>query len=117
MEFPLDQIDPFSGRSVLQTAGASRSMHRSQDMGTLQRLGSRQGGLIWVAGEAALAADEVFGGIDTSLAAIAELLPAGPLRDQVHEQLDAVATLAEDSRAVLSPSHMAAVVPALARIS
>lgn len=117
LEFPLDQIDPFSGRSVLQTAGASRSMHRSQDMGTLQRLGSRQGGLIWVAGEAALAADEVFGGIDTSLAAIAELLPAGPLRDQVHEQLEGVATLAEDSRAVLSPSQMAAVVPALARIS
>jgi len=116
LEFPLDQIDPFSGRSVLQTAGASRSMHRSQDMGTLQRLGSRQGGLIWVAGEAALAADEVFGGIDTSLAAIAELLPAGPLRNQVREQLEGVAALAEDSREVLSPSQMAAVVPALARI-
>ena len=43
-EFELGRVDPLTGKSALQLAGASRSMHRSQDMGTLQNLGSRKGG-------------------------------------------------------------------------
>ena len=115
-EFPLSRIEPFSGRSVLQIAGASRSKHRSQDMGTLQRLGSRQGGLIWVAGEAASTTQEIFGGIDTSLTAIADLLPVGSLRDQVREGLQGVAALAIESREALSPSRSSLATPALAEI-
>lgn len=116
LEFPLDRIDPFSGRSVLQIAGASRSMHRSQDMGTLQRLGRRQGGLIWVAGESVAEADEVFGGIDTRLAAIADLLRPGSLQDRLRAHLEGTQALAIESRVALSASSMAKVVPALARI-
>ena len=116
LEFPLGQVDPFSGRSVLQMAGASRSMHRSQDMGTLQQLGSRQGGLTWVAGEAASDAEEVFGGIDTSLASIADLLPSGTLQNQVREELTNVEALATESRTRLTPSQVSGVVPALAGI-
>ena len=36
---PLGRIDPLTGRSIYQLALASRSMHRSQDMGRLQELG------------------------------------------------------------------------------
>jgi LmbE family N-acetylglucosaminyl deacetylase len=50
-ELLLGQVDPLSGRSMLQIAAASRSMHRSQDMGRLQPLGSRSGNVGWVAGE------------------------------------------------------------------
>lgn len=116
LEFPLAAIDPWSGRSVLQIAGASRSMHRSQDMGTLQRLGSRKGGLIAVAGEVTTEAQEVFGGIDTDLTAIAALLPEGVLRERVRDGLTRVAALAIGSRTVLSPSRMGATVEALAGI-
>ncbi|MEA2692925.1 MAG: hypothetical protein QOJ16_2312, partial [Acidobacteriota bacterium] len=39
MNLPLGGIDPLTGKSAYQLAMASRSMHRSQDMGRLQELG------------------------------------------------------------------------------
>lgn len=116
LEFALGRVDSLTGRSVLQLAGASRSMHRSQDMGTLQNLGQRRGGLIWVAGEASREADAVFGGVDTELAALADLTPEGPLRDQIRFQLEEIAALARQSRQGLSPVSLSGQVPALARI-
>ena len=116
-QFPLDRIEPFRGRSVLQIAGASRSQHRSQDMGTLQPLGSRKGGLIWLAGEAGRNAKGVFDGVDTSLTAIADLLPTGPLQRRVREGLARSATLAGKARAALSPANLASAIPALIGIA
>lgn len=116
LEFALGRVDPLTGMSVLQLAGASRSMHRSQDMGTLQNLGQRQGGLIWVAGEAGRESDEIFGGVDTDLAALADLVPAGPQQEQIGVRLKEVAALARQSRQALSPASLADQVPALARI-
>lgn len=115
-QFPLDHIEPFTGWSVLQIAGASRSKHRSQDMGTLQPLGSRQGGLIWVQGEPGRQARRVFDGVDTSLAAIAELLPAGDLRDRVRRGLSEIAEEAVAARRALAPTRLGEAVMPLARI-
>ncbi len=69
-------LDWLSGRTLAQLAAASRSMHRSQDMGRLQEIGPRPVRLTWVAGSGGAEARDLFAGIDTSLAAIA---PPGSL--------------------------------------
>ncbi len=114
--FALEGVEPFSGRSVLQIAGASRSSHRSQDMGTLQPLGGRQGGLIWVTGETAEGVDGVFAGVDTSLSTIAELLPDGAVKNSIQQGLETVAALALEGRAGLSAAQPSAAIPSLIEI-
>ncbi|HEX6202256.1 MAG TPA: PIG-L family deacetylase, partial [Thermoanaerobaculia bacterium] len=77
VRLPAGDPDPLTGRSAFQTAMASRSRHRSQDMGMLQPLGPQEArlGRVAGAGEAAPAAgggEEVapgnlFAGVDTRL--------------------------------------------------
>jgi LmbE family N-acetylglucosaminyl deacetylase len=116
LEFDLGYVDPLTGKSVLQLAGASRSMHRSQDMGRLQDLGRQQGGLIWVAGDTSPDTDEIFGGVNTELAAIADLLGTGPLHEEVRSRLSEIALLARHERDRLAPSRLSAAIPSLAQI-
>jgi hypothetical protein len=56
--------DPVLGHSYSEIAGMSRSMHRSQGMGTSERKGSNRNYLMPVAGEPA--ASDIFDGIDTT---------------------------------------------------
>ena len=49
---PTGDVDPLAGRSYQQIAVASRSLHRSQGTGALQRPGPGETGAIWVAGSA-----------------------------------------------------------------
>ncbi len=74
------QLDPVEGRSISQLAMAGRSLHRTQDMGQLQRLGTStvRLTLLGAAAGAAVTAvggtnsgaggDALFRGVDTSLA-------------------------------------------------
>ncbi len=105
LELPLGTIEPFTGRSILQLALASRSQHRCQDMGSLQPLGDATGRLIWVAGTGGPNGDAPFAGIDTRLAAIAELLPAGILRRETAARLAQVAEIATTTRRQLSAAE------------
>ncbi len=98
LEIPLGSIEPFTGRSILQLALASRSQHRCQDMGSLQPLGDATGRLIWVAGTGGSDGDSPFQGIDTRLTAIAELLPAGELQARTATRLTRVAEIAAATR-------------------
>ena len=98
VELPLGTIEPFSGRSILQIALASRSQHRCQDMGSLQPLGDATGRLGWVAGAGGANAASPFEGIDTRLAAIADLLPEGQRRRETTIRLERVAEIAETAR-------------------
>ncbi|HVR29142.1 MAG TPA: PIG-L family deacetylase [Thermoanaerobaculia bacterium] len=50
LTLPTGAIDPASGKTYFQLAMASRSMHRSQDMGVLQDPGPRATRVEWVAG-------------------------------------------------------------------
>jgi LmbE family N-acetylglucosaminyl deacetylase len=50
LTLPTGGIDPASGSTYFQLAMASRSMHRSQDMGVLQDTGPRATRVDWVAG-------------------------------------------------------------------
>src|SRR4051794_23657614 len=49
---PISGVDPFAGKTIYQLAMASRSMHRSQDMGRIQDLGPHETAVTWVQGGA-----------------------------------------------------------------
>ncbi len=102
LELPLGTLEPFSGRSILQIALASRSQHRCQDMGSIQPLGDATGRIGWVAGVGGPDAESLFDGVDTRLAAIADLLPKGELRRQTAARLEQVAEIATTTRARLA---------------
>ena len=105
LELPLGTIEPFTGRSIFQLALASRSQHRCQDMGMVQPPGDAEGRLAWVAGAGGPEGDALFQGVDTRLAAIADLLPAGELRLATAERLTRVAEIARDARRRLAPGE------------
>ena len=100
--YPLGRLDPWSGRSLLQIAGAARSQHRSQDMGQLLDLGPRDGRWIWLEGGSQAPADDLFAGVETDLAAIAALAPE-PLAAAVAPRLAGVEATVRRLRARLRP--------------
>lgn len=100
LELPLGTLDPWSGRSMVQIALDSRSQHRCQDMGNIQPLGSAKGRLAWQAGVGG-PEGELFDGIDTSLAAIADLLDEGEKRSRIRTLLAEVERLATAARGTL----------------
>ncbi len=64
IELDAGVFDPILGRSYGEIAGASRSQHRSQAMGSAERRGAQRNWFFVVAGEPA--AKDIFEGIDTS---------------------------------------------------
>jgi LmbE family N-acetylglucosaminyl deacetylase len=114
VHFALDAIDPFLGKSVYQIAASSRSMHRSQDMGTLQRIGRIEGGIGWESGSAGEGETELFGGIDTDLSAIASCLAPGLLREQTDKTLWEIEQSADRARNLVNPANLDDSFPALA---
>ena len=105
MTLPLGRIDPLSGKSSYQLAMASRSMHRSQDMGRLQELGPQDDRVSWVTGGAGAAGKELFAGIDSHLAGIAGPLADEARRREVAAHLKAAEEAAVQARAKLSPDR------------
>ncbi len=63
-------LDRAVGKSYHQIAMAGRSLHRSQDMGRLQRIGPSQVHLALVEDRTAEGSNGLFAGIDTSLSAM-----------------------------------------------
>jgi LmbE family N-acetylglucosaminyl deacetylase len=68
VRIPVGTLDPLTGRSAFQLAMASRSRHRSQDMGSLELAGPRWGTLLRVIPAPAGEERSVWEGIDTVLA-------------------------------------------------
>ncbi|MEL7059916.1 MAG: PIG-L family deacetylase [Acidobacteriota bacterium] len=114
----LGVIEPFTGRSLLQIALASRSQHRCQDMGQVQYPGEARGRYtrVVVPPGAEAIDDDIFAGIDTSLPALSESIADPELRSAVALELAAVERLAIDARATLAPSAVGRVVEPLAEI-
>ena len=106
LETPLGRVDPLTGRSYFQIAMGSRSMHRSQDMGRVQPLGSESGRYAWVAGPGGPESADLFAGVDTRLEAIAALLPEGEARTSAAAGLATVRQLAERARQDLAPARL-----------
>jgi LmbE family N-acetylglucosaminyl deacetylase len=116
LSYELGKLSPITGRSLGQLAAASRSMHRSQDMGRVQRIGRHRGGLVWLAGGKGTAATSVFDGVDTRLPAIAAPIADSSLRQRLEEIMRKVEALAKGTRQRLSPVNLAEVVEPVARM-
>lgn len=111
---PTGGIDPLTGRSFYQIAMASRSLHRSQDMGVLQEPGPQETAVGWVDGGAGREGKDLFAGVDTRLSAIAAEIADPARRAEVEKRLGRVERLAAEARGRLSPPELAAIVPTLA---
>jgi LmbE family N-acetylglucosaminyl deacetylase len=105
VSLPTGEVEPLTGRSYHQIAMASRSLHRSQDMGRLQDPGPNQTGAVWVAGVGGNASGDLFAGIDTRLRAIAAGLPPAA-RAAAEGRLDRAQALAESARKNASASRL-----------
>ncbi|RPH54573.1 hypothetical protein EHM82_06655, partial [bacterium] len=116
MVLPTSRVDPLVGRSIYQIAMASRSQHRSQDMGQLLRLGPQETRVAWVQGEAGVEAKDLFAGIDTNLPGIAATVPDPERQRHAREHLEAVQVAAERARGTLNPARLDAVVPEFVEI-
>ena len=108
MHLPTGGVDPLTGRSYYQIAMASRSRHRSQDMGMLQPPGPSETRVAWVAGGAGAGAKELFEGSDTRLAGVAGEVLDPARRAAMEAALDRVEKLAQDTRRNLTPANLAA---------
>ena len=109
---PTGGVDPLTGRSYHQIAMASRSNHRSQDMGALQPPGPNVTRLTWVDGAGGPTSKDLFDGIDTRLTAIAAEVGDAGRRARIEERLRRVESLVTETRAKLSPATLvAAAVP------
>ena len=108
IEVDLGQYDPVLGYSYGEIAGMSRSMHKSQGMGTFERKGSQKNYLVTVAGDAAV--HDVFDGIDTGWSRIAGGAAVGRILNEACERFDdehpeKVVPLLLDARAKMAELH------------
>ena len=110
---PTGGVEPLTGRSYYQIAMASRSLHRSQDMGRLQEAGPQDTAIGWVAGDGR-DAKELFAGIDTSLPAMAAEVPDPARRAEIERHLGRVAEVTAQSLQRLSTPDLGAILPLLA---
>jgi len=105
LALPVGTLDPLIGQSYFQIAMASRSRHRSQDMGQLQRLGPATSGVALIAtktvggGGSTGAETSMFTGVDTTI------------------HVAGYAALIDSARAALNPWRLSASLPYLLRAS
>jgi len=105
LTLPTGTLDPIGGQSFFQIAMASRSRHRSQDMGQLQRAGPATSGVALIATKSAQgsgangAESSMFAGVDTVI------------------HVTGYAALIDSARAALNPWRPAATLPYLLRAS
>ena len=107
-------FDPILGRSYYELAAESRSQHKSQGFGTLQRKGVVWGYLAREAARVGAAnawnEQSLFDGVDTTWAALREQLPAS-----VQPMLDSALTAVRRARQSYRAEAPSAVVPLLAQ--
>ena len=98
LTLPVGILDPILGQSYFQVAMASRSRHRSQDMGQLQRPGPATSGVALLSSKTVGAAEtSVFSGLDTTI------------------HVPGYAALIDSARAALTPWRPSATLPSLLR--
>jgi LmbE family N-acetylglucosaminyl deacetylase len=106
---PIGDLDPLIGRSPFQLAMASRSRHRSQDMGRPELPGPRWGTLRRVLPAAEGAEPSLWAGIDTTLA------PAEPAESAAARGLAEYQRQVDALRASYNPLAPGALAEGLAR--
>jgi LmbE family N-acetylglucosaminyl deacetylase len=105
-------LDPLIGKSFHQIAMAGRSLHRSQDMGQLQTIGPSRVRLALLQDRTGSAANALFGGLDTTLAA----MPWNPVGDAGGRgSRERFAARVDSARAAVDGSDLAGVAELLRR--
>jgi LmbE family N-acetylglucosaminyl deacetylase len=104
-------LDPAVGKSYHQIAMASRSLHRSQDMGRLQEIGPSRVRLELLEDRTAEGAGGFFAGIDTTFLAMPWRSPA----DVKEESRAHFASRVDSARVALGPARLREVAELLAR--
>ena len=100
LALPVGVLDPITGQSFFQIAMASRSRHRSQDMGQLQRAGPATSGVALLASKTPLPGEtSMFAGVDTTI------------------HIAGYTALIDSARAALNPWRPSAMLPFLLRPS
>lgn len=109
--------DPLLGRSPFQLAMEGRSQHRSQGFGAVQPPGPRFTRLQLLENRTgAPPGASLFAGVDTSLAGLADALPAGEqTREEMRERVEALRRSAGAARDSLRVLDAGAAVPPLRR--
>ncbi len=99
------EVDPAVGQSFHQIAMRGRSLHRSQDMGQLQRGGPSAVRLARLTDRTS-GGPGLFGGLDTTLAGVpvVQALPPEPRR-KVAAALEDYAVLVDSARGLLAPGR------------
>lgn len=105
LTFSVGTLDPIVGQSYFQIAMASRSRHRSQDMGNLQRPGPATSGVALLATKPGSGPPPGNGGAETSLFTGVDTT--------IH--VAGLAALMDSARAALTPWRPAATLPYLLR--
>lgn len=111
------EYDPILGRSYAEVAGASRSQHRSQGFGSLERRGPSLTFLTREASRVGAPADaeserSIFDGIDTTWARFGAAARTPAQRSAI----DSMPAAAQAARQAMDFREPAAVIPALVRI-
>ncbi len=118
IEIETGALDPVYGRSYHQIAMASRSRHRSQDMGRVEALGPQTTSLQLLENRAtpgdSTGETSLFDGIDTTFAGMLGELDAGAERDAVARAVAAYVERLERARAALGGWQTEIVVAELA---
>jgi LmbE family N-acetylglucosaminyl deacetylase len=109
-------LDPAEGQSYHQIAMRGRSLHRSQDMGQLQRIGPSEVRLQLLEDRTGRGADGLWSGLDTTLGAwplVTALRPEA--RGSVMAQLEQYVARVDSARALVSSPVRGRLVDLLAR--
>lgn len=116
LRVPTGAFDPVLGRSYFQLAMASRSLHRSQDMGAPQSPGPRSSSLRLVATRGSGAQETgIFAGVDTTLAGqLPDPLPPTWPAD-ARARLETYRRAVADARQALAADRSDRAVPGLLR--
>src|SRR5262249_15584892 len=110
---PTGELDPLLGKSYLQIAVASRSLHRSQGTGALQRPGPGETGAIWMDG-AGKDGTELFAGVDTRLRSIAAEIADPGRRPRAGAALVGVEWRPTERRRTFAPARLSDAVEPIA---
>jgi LmbE family N-acetylglucosaminyl deacetylase len=105
-------LDPAVGRSYHQIAMAGRSLHRSQDMGMIQRIGPSRVRLRLLRDRTARGGEGFWDGIDTTLAGMAAAGSPGPAD---RERWDSVSRVVAAARRTATPDALAEALDRFAR--
>ncbi|HEX6036530.1 PIG-L family deacetylase [Longimicrobium sp.] len=107
VRLPIGELDPLIGRSPFQLAMASRSRHRSQDMGQPELAGPRWGTLLRIRPDSGGTEPSIWAGLDTTLA------PSGGAESQAMRALRGYQQQVETLRAAYNPLQRGSLVSGL----